>query len=145
LELERTRCRGDGLLRRPLQGSQELPRDLPDSCLVVRELPAETERNQFRITLTAKDERTGLFRDEFVWESNYGVEGLSFKVPLAPLLETAPSAFVAKLYSVATRSRSCGASSRWKSGRKRNRRESRVPKKVACAAGPSPGGRADAD
>ncbi len=80
--------------------TKKLPRTLPEFLLVIRELEPECERNNFRVTITAKEGRQNLFEEEFVWSGNLGPEGQSYVVPMGALTQTGSDEFVAKLYSV---------------------------------------------
>jgi len=79
--------------------TKKLPRTREDFLLVVRNLPEECERNNFRVALAELEGRQNLFEEEFVWSGSIGPEGVSFRVPLAKLTATGGEKFVAKLYS----------------------------------------------
>lgn len=79
---------------------KKLPRDLGEFLLVVRDLPGECERNNFRVALAEVDGRQNLFEQEFTWSGSSGPEGISFRVPTATLTSGGSEKFVAKLYSV---------------------------------------------
>lgn len=79
---------------------KKLSRAWADFLLVVRDLPEGCDRNHFRVAIAEEDGRRNLFEEEFVWSGTTGPEGVSYRVPLAPLGESGADKFVAKLYSV---------------------------------------------
>jgi hypothetical protein len=79
--------------------TKSLPTSCADFLLVVRDLPPECDRNQFRVTITEEEGRVNLFEQEFVWSGSAGAEGVCYKVPLEALTKTGGDRFVAKLYS----------------------------------------------
>ncbi len=84
-------------------GRYDETKSLPISCaeflLVVRDLPPECDRNQFRVTITEEAGRADLFEQEFIWSGSVGAEGVSYRVPLEALTKTGGERFTAKLYS----------------------------------------------
>lgn len=80
--------------------AKKLSRAMADFLLVIRELPEECERNQFRVAIAEQDGRTNLYEEQFTWSDSVGPEGLSYRVPVAKLAESGRDKFVAKLYSV---------------------------------------------
>ncbi len=79
---------------------KKLVRSWADFILVVRELPEGCDRNDFRVAIAEEDGRQNLFEEEFTWSGSAGPEGITYRVPLAPLTATGGEKFVAKLYSV---------------------------------------------
>lgn len=73
---------------------------MKEFLLVVRDLPAACDRNDFRVALAAKDGRQNLWEEDFTWSGSAGRKGFAYPVPVAPLLESGADEFVAKLYSV---------------------------------------------
>ena len=78
---------------------KKLLRSRTDFLLVVRDLPEECERNNFRVAITEQDGRENLFEQEFVWSGSLGPEGVPFRVPMEVLSRTGAERFLAKLYS----------------------------------------------
>jgi hypothetical protein len=79
---------------------KKLPRSMAEFLLVVRDLPEECDRNNFRVAIAELDGRENLFAQEFVWSGSSGPEGMSFHVPTEKLAGIGGEKFVAKLYSV---------------------------------------------
>ena len=77
---------------------KKLPLNVPRFLLVVRQLPKECDRNNFRIAI-APEEGRNIYEQEFVWSSANPVRGESWEVPLDLLTNTGGRKFVAKLYS----------------------------------------------
>jgi hypothetical protein len=84
--------------------TRRLPVSASSFLVVVRELPSECDRNDFRVTITEKDGRVDLWgggdEGRFTWSASAGSRGVSFSVPMARLTATGGREFVAKLYSV---------------------------------------------
>ncbi len=76
-----------------------LPASLPGFLLVVRDLPRECDRNEFRVAIAEEEGRENLFEQTFVWSGTSGPEGVAFKIPMEALTKTGRDRFVAKLYS----------------------------------------------
>jgi hypothetical protein len=72
---------------------------LDSFLLVVRNLPEECIRNQFRVAISPKDGRMNLVDETFEWDGANGRRGLSFEVPMALLQGGGADEFEAKLYS----------------------------------------------
>ncbi len=85
----------DGEYTRP----KRLAPELTDFLVVVRDLPEDCDRNQFRIAIAEVEGRTNVFEQDFVWSGSAGPEGLSFRVPMETLTKAGGTDFVAKLYS----------------------------------------------
>jgi hypothetical protein len=78
---------------------KKVPRAMAEFLLVVRDLPEECDRNQFRVAIAEVDGRENLFEQEFVWSGSAGPEGVSYHVPLDVLTKAGGEKFVAKVYS----------------------------------------------
>lgn len=79
--------------------SRRLPLDIDDFYLVIRDLPEECQRNDFRVAISELEGRTNLFEAEFMWVGGLGPEGQSYRIPLQTLTATGGEQFVAKLYA----------------------------------------------
>lgn len=79
--------------------TKKLPPTNAEFLLVVRDLPPECERNEFRVALAVQEGRENLFEEQFIWSGSLGPEGVSYKVPTTALTNTGAQKFVAKLYS----------------------------------------------
>lgn len=79
--------------------AKKLPVDLAEFLLVVRDLPEECERNNFRVAIAELDGQQNLFEEEFVWSGSSGPEGMAYHVPTEKLVGSGGEKFVAKLYS----------------------------------------------
>jgi hypothetical protein len=77
---------------------KEVPRGMESFLLVVRDLPDECQRNEFRVAIAPKDVHRNLMEESFVWSANFGNEGVVFDIPVALLLDAGGEEFVAKLY-----------------------------------------------
>ncbi len=69
-----------------------------DFLLAVHNLPEGCDRNEFRVAISEENGRENLFEQEFTWSGSSGPEGVSYRVPLAPLNASGGQKFVAKLY-----------------------------------------------
>lgn len=78
---------------------KKLPRSASEFMLVVRDLPEECDRNNFRVAIAAQDGRENLWEEEFVWTGTAGPEGLTFTIPMTTLAAAGAEKFEAKLYS----------------------------------------------
>lgn len=76
-----------------------LPIGIDNFLLVIRRLPAECERNRFRLAIAPGNGTRNLFEQVFVWRSGLGPEGYSVRVPMKSLIDAGGRRFVAKLYS----------------------------------------------
>lgn len=77
---------------------KKIARDMEGFLLVVRDLPEVAERNDFRVAIAEEEGRENLFEQAFTWSGATGPEGIAFRVPVEPLLESDATKFVAKLY-----------------------------------------------
>ena len=67
--------------------TKKVPTTLDHFMVAVRKLPAECDRNPFRIAI-APEEGRNLWEQEFVWSTNNSVRGEFWEVPLEPLKAT---------------------------------------------------------
>lgn len=72
---------------------------MSEFLLVVRDLPAACDRNDFRVALATEDGRHNLWEEEFTWSGTAGRRGFAYAVPVPLLVESGAEKFVAKLYS----------------------------------------------
>lgn len=78
--------------------TKKIADDLDEFLVVVRELPRECDRNQFRVALAPK-EGDNFWEQEFTWSAHNAVRGLSWTVPVEKLRSAGAEKFEAKLYS----------------------------------------------
>lgn len=70
--------------------------------VVVRELPAECDRNRFRIAVALDDAKQNAIERDFVYEHNDGPRGVEIEIPVAellPLVKDRKAKFYVKLYN----------------------------------------------
>ena len=70
-----------------------------ESMFVVLTLPAECDRNRFRISIVRKDERRELASQDLVWSKQYGGFGYKFSPKAIAEKGGGPGDYVAKFYS----------------------------------------------
>ena len=81
------------------EDTDEVAKNLPEMLLVVRDLPRACDRNNFRVTVSVRDEYEYLVEHEFTWSPSMGRRGEVVRVPVATLAQTGAEKFVAKLFS----------------------------------------------
>ena len=79
---------------------KKVPRSLPQILLVACDLPRACDRNDFRLAISAKDQRRYLLEHEFTWSPSKGRRGEVVPLPVSTLIQTGSEEFVAKLFSV---------------------------------------------
>ena len=81
------------------EDEDKIETNVPELLLVVRDLPRSCDRNNFRVTISVRDDYEYLVEHEFTWSPSIGRRGEVVTVPVATLAQTGAEKFVAKLFS----------------------------------------------